>query len=844
MGNKGKKARRIRTHSALSYRFILRMRIRHGEGPSFTTFPVVPEQSASAQYAIARGEGYARSRVVMAVRGRAAAVAAAAVMAAVDWRLPNLDDFAGQSWSAWVERAGPPAAESGSELEESSRHGSKKLDAMTLIKEDMSIFGHCPAHDEFYLVVCNHCGQVVKPQAFQKHCERRHGPLSKLYGRVQTSPNLQKCHAANGWSLASGGHGSTKSWREKSQSSFSQGPHALERTDKMSKDNLCLFVPVVNLEKISSLPRSDGDGCKALQKPFDSSTPRQSSASSKEILGKPSLVASPKELLTQVKAGGNSIMPSDGLNRKTENPSAIREKEPSSVKTLKKMPRKECDLNRQCGVVNPETKKVCTRLLTCKIHSVHQRREVRGRAKDFDVLVAELKANSRKGESPKDKSPVRKEAASERLSQDSSSFSQASLVLPSASPCRIKQPYSHCALSRSQVSSESDPDDLPTTSTEVEHRLYPFPVPKSTGRLSSEESEDDAMEDSRRLDCHYAKRSPRPQAFCTFGSRLVSPGCYVFSRRLDRFCSALSSMLERHLSSHMWKRIPPAADHQVVSMPSPVLLGFSTFSTSQNYSSSLVCSLPSNIPGRTSVSCVASATVVSKDNRSHHNMNYAVGSPHAAAACSQTDCMGGSQSITSPLPANTPSPSFSKLPLTKASKSSKTKEVAGSMESETLARKRKQSPSASASPPYKQTCFLDLGKSKAAGCQVSHPSAKAKPSMISPTLSLNGTVSAGARIKRVSHLDCRTPSHVSVKSSQLENQDSSTNGPKTLQANCISDEEAKRRKNTATYCRPVKAKHSSSTMPSSSSSDLGGSVRRKKPVVSLGFEEKQNTMKN
>lgn len=35
---------------------------------------------------------------------------------------------------------------------------------------DMSIFGHCPAYDDFYLVVCNHCSQVVKPQAFQKHC--------------------------------------------------------------------------------------------------------------------------------------------------------------------------------------------------------------------------------------------------------------------------------------------------------------------------------------------------------------------------------------------------------------------------------------------------------------------------------------------------------------------------------------------------------------------------------------------------------------------------------------------------------------------------------------------------
>nr|XP_026652470.1 uncharacterized protein LOC113459953 [Zonotrichia albicollis] len=61
-------------------------------------------------------------------------------------------------------------AGSGSELEENGKNGSKKLDTMTLIKEDMDIFGHCPAHDEFYLVVCNHCSQVVKPQAFQKHC--------------------------------------------------------------------------------------------------------------------------------------------------------------------------------------------------------------------------------------------------------------------------------------------------------------------------------------------------------------------------------------------------------------------------------------------------------------------------------------------------------------------------------------------------------------------------------------------------------------------------------------------------------------------------------------------------
>lgn len=34
---------------------------------------------------------------------------------------------------------------------------------------DMPIFGQCPAQDDFYLVMCGQCGQVVKPQAFQAH---------------------------------------------------------------------------------------------------------------------------------------------------------------------------------------------------------------------------------------------------------------------------------------------------------------------------------------------------------------------------------------------------------------------------------------------------------------------------------------------------------------------------------------------------------------------------------------------------------------------------------------------------------------------------------------------------
>lgn len=54
----------------------------------------------------AAAPGGRASAAVMAVRERAAAA-----MAALERRVPSLDDFAGQSWSSWVERADLPAAD-------------------------------------------------------------------------------------------------------------------------------------------------------------------------------------------------------------------------------------------------------------------------------------------------------------------------------------------------------------------------------------------------------------------------------------------------------------------------------------------------------------------------------------------------------------------------------------------------------------------------------------------------------------------------------------------------------------------------------------------------------------
>ncbi|EDL94119.1 similar to spinocerebellar ataxia 7 homolog (predicted), isoform CRA_b [Rattus norvegicus] len=83
--------------------------------------------------------------------------------------LPSPEAMLGQSWNLWVEASKLPGKD-GTELDESFKEFGKNREVMGLCREDMPIFGLCPAHDDFYLVVCNDCNQVVKPQAFQSHC--------------------------------------------------------------------------------------------------------------------------------------------------------------------------------------------------------------------------------------------------------------------------------------------------------------------------------------------------------------------------------------------------------------------------------------------------------------------------------------------------------------------------------------------------------------------------------------------------------------------------------------------------------------------------------------------------
>ncbi|XP_059806323.1 ataxin-7-like protein 1 isoform X1 [Hypanus sabinus] len=509
------------------------------------------------------------------------------MMAASERRLPSPEAFVGQSWSSWIERAEALRLSDGTESEDCGKDVRKKIETMRLIREDMPIFGHCPAHDEFFLVVCNQCGQVVKPQAFQMHCERRHGSLNKLSARkapALNSPNsiLQKSRCNSVQTAVTSNHG-TRSSKEKLHSPGNKVLQ-LDVPSKGPKENLCLFVPVVNLEKIPSLGKTESSCIKLTAKP-----PAASPSSPEPI--SPSEKPSPAPVLDSLaktgvlnavpKAADLSLTAAVIQNGKGERLPMLEEpafsNRRNSHKVHRRVMEKESDLNKHCGVMDPETKKHCTRSLTCKTHSLTQRRNVLGRRLAFDELLAEHRASLKNKEGGREKKQQAKEAVTHSPVQETTAGGWASVMagisLSHTKPAGCSG--SRVSLENELTDTERSPAD-PTPHPELPYPLFRFEI---NSRLSSEESDGEVTEELDKPDCHYSRFHPKPLAFCTFGSRMISRGYYVFNRRLDRFRMALNSMVERHLNSQMWRKIPPAVDSQRAP-PTPASLTHSLQSVS------------------------------------------------------------------------------------------------------------------------------------------------------------------------------------------------------------------------------------------------------------------------
>uniref|UniRef100_A0AAY5JZL9 SCA7 domain-containing protein n=1 Tax=Esox lucius TaxID=8010 RepID=A0AAY5JZL9_ESOLU len=440
---------------------------------------------------------------MMAVRERAVKV-----MAALERRVPSIDDFVGQSWSAWAEKAGVTASE-GTEGDDCSKNGKKAAEAMSLRKEDMSIFGHYPGQDDFYLVVCSHCGQVVKPQAFEKHCERRHGPLGKLYSRLRSPPPASQQRPRHSHS-PSGTHAtSTSSWEGRGQGTGAPLPPGLPPP-----------LP-------PGLPPPLPPGLPPLRPP----------------------VRPPPRPPARLPHSPSGLPP-----HRPPGPPPHQQPGPPPHQ----QPGRECDLDKHCGVLDPERKKVCTRLLTCNIHSIHQRRKVTGRSKDFDQLVAELKTGAR----VRERSGPTHEGSSGR-----SPSPEAPRDLPPTPHCR-RPLTNNPAFSRSRASSESAPEeDRPRQEGSVR-----APSPLVYGHISSDESEEDGSEEPAEYPSsswHPKPAAVRSQDVCSFGSHVTGHGVYTFDRRLHHLRWALNAMVEQHISAPVYLGSETASSFRTGDGPPP-----------------------------------------------------------------------------------------------------------------------------------------------------------------------------------------------------------------------------------------------------------------------------------
>ncbi|XP_068170957.1 ataxin-7-like protein 2a [Antennarius striatus] len=524
---------------------------------------------------------------MMAVRERAVKV-----MAALDRRVPSLDEFVGQSWTAWAEWAGVTAAD-GPDVDDCSKNGKKAAEAMSLSKEDMSIFGLYPGHDDFYLVMCSHCGQVVKPQAFEKHCERRHGPLAKLYARLR-SPTPTPQPPPPPQPRPHHGHSPSHGTSTASVSAWEgRGPGV---------GQLRAAPPSPSTPPQYKHPKNPKDGVR--HPPLEKSSHGHTESS---------LFKQPPPLEPPMSSPPPSVRdppwPHGGAppGRPGDRPPAQTQRKDSSLPSSMpghRIPRpynkvaskRECDLDKHCGVLDPDRKKVCTRLLTCNIHSIHQRRKVLGRSKNFDQLVAELKTKVR-------------EKGAQSLEGGSSSSTGRS---PSPEAPREQAGAPHCrrplaslpAFSRSTAVSESIPEEEKQRQDEGGHRA---PSPLVYGRISSDESEMEATEDPP--DFPSSATHPRPLAVCSFGGRALGHGIYTFDRRLHHLRGALSSMMEQHVSATLWRKIPQVIDlhsppppaKTLMSPPPPSMSLHSKIRTGSHISSSLKTTSPSSRgPGRPS----------------------------------------------------------------------------------------------------------------------------------------------------------------------------------------------------------------------------------------------------
>ncbi|XP_029995440.1 ataxin-7-like protein 2b isoform X2 [Sphaeramia orbicularis] len=447
-------------------------------------------------------------------------------MAAVDRRNPNLDDFVGLNWSCWVDRVNIQSSDAFSNVEDSSKYDRNHSETMTLSKEDMAIYGHCPAHDDFFLVVCSHCGKVVKPQAFEEHCEKHHSAVTKMCGQPYTLTSQQQRLGRSPSNVTS----SLPRERLKESKCLETSVRSSSNQHRSTKTQK----EAVSLPPAEKFPQE-----KPSPVPPSSSAPRlraQPWLSEPLLSGHCSSSSSSSERpCVQKSTAGQASEPNSSL-RGTRTYSRI-------YKNIKK----ECELNKQCGGLDLEKK---------KLDSIPQQQRVLGRSKTSDQASAEQRTAS--ASQDLEQLPMKSKGTEQLLDAFDEKIT---------SRCSKYSFNSNYNILRSRDASENFPEDDGDNTVEV--KVQP-PYPFNQSLFSSEESEDE-QEEATELPA--TSWHPKPMGLCTFGCRTFGCSIFTFDRRLHHLRFALSAMLEQHVNTHLWKRMPQVSTGLRSHHPTPSTLG-------------------------------------------------------------------------------------------------------------------------------------------------------------------------------------------------------------------------------------------------------------------------------
>ncbi|XP_060913086.1 ataxin-7-like protein 2b isoform X1 [Labrus mixtus] len=467
-------------------------------------------------------------------------------MAALDRRNLNLDDFVGLNWSCWVDGVNISPPDAGCNTEGYSKYWRTRSDTMTLMKEDMHIYGHCPARDEIFLVVCSHCGQVVKPQAFEGHCERRHSPLPKMCGRSSSLPARQTPHPGRpslNLSISKEEPNDVRSHEDSAASSAALPVHQ----HRSIKDT-------VSFPSIKKLPQE-------APRPL----PLQSSSMPQPRV--PSWHSGP------LPPGNCSSSTSPPERPSEQKPTAGQSQSPlwetrTYCQINKNIDEKECDLKKHCRDLGPKRKKLCRRELLCNSDSMQQQQKALGRTGTFNQLVVEPRTASVSAGQNMEQLPAKSNENPQHLETLEDIQRTQGSKYNFNSSCHV------FGRSRGPWESFAEKEGDSTMKVDV-HPPYPF----NQTLLSSDDDDDEDAKREESTDLPATPWHPKPLGLCTFGCHTLGCSIFTFDRRWHHLRFALSSMLDHHVGSHLWNshrkmpRVPKGLRSRDPIVGSPVRTG-------------------------------------------------------------------------------------------------------------------------------------------------------------------------------------------------------------------------------------------------------------------------------